>query len=159
MDGLITFFCPLLENGFNILYLCSKRWNGKFQSDTMEHSVNISVMCSCFHSGSNFSYWPIPYYYLCFQQSSESPRRAVIGKNSSAVWFGFIACFLFVCAMVLCDVWTEPKNLYPHLQKNKTKHQSNNIIWYLWKAWVYLFNLSGRKSFQSNCVIINHLSD
>lgn len=92
--GWLHFLSTPGKYGFNIFYLCSKRWNGKFQSDTMEHSLNIAVMCSCFHNGSDFCYWPIPYYYFCFQQSSESPRHTVIDK------------ILLQCNLVLLHVFS-----------------------------------------------------
>lgn len=63
-----------------------------------------------------FSYWPMPHYYLSFQQSSELPPD-IMGRTPLQSDFDFITCFLFVCTTVLHNVWTEPpQKMDPHIK-------------------------------------------
>lgn len=116
--GWLHFLSTPGKYGFNILYLCSKRWNGKFQSDTMEHSLNILRMCPCFHNGSNFCYWPIPYYYLCFQQSSEYPRHWVIGQIPLQSNLVLLHVFSLL-ARWFCVMFEQSRKSFMHTYKNK----------------------------------------
>lgn len=111
------------------------------------------------HNGGNFCYWPIPYYYLCFQQSSESPRHTVIGKiplqcNSVLLHiFSLFARRFYVSCVCLNRsqkaLSTPTKQTNTKTTKKQTSNPDNDTIWCFWNAWVSLFNHWGGKVFRA----------